>query len=177
MQEIWKDINGYEGMYQVSNLGNVKSLNFKNTGKEGLLKQTLENNGYLRVSLCKNKKVDYQNVHRLVAKTFIPNPKNYPIINHIDANRKNNNMNNLEWCTMQHNVREMYRLGNQRIVSGNKHCRSRAVDQYDKNGNFIKRWEYMTLITKELHIDYSNISKCCKGLKKMAYGYKWKYAS
>lgn len=103
MEEIWKDIEGYEGLYQVSNLGKVKSLNYNKTAKSELLKLRKNTNGYTRVVLYKNRKAkDYQ-VHRLVAEAFIPNPNNYPIINHKDENKTNNRVDNLEWCTYLYN--------------------------------------------------------------------------
>lgn len=101
--EIWKDIPDYEGLYQVSNLGRVKSLNYNHTGKPKILKLHRQN-GYLSVTLCKNNNPMYYYVHRLVAKMFIPNPNNYPIINHKDENKMNNFVNNLEWCTHKYNT-------------------------------------------------------------------------
>lgn len=108
MIEIWKDIKGYEGKYQISNLGNVRSLYDENqickTPRTKMLR-LCERNGYCTIVLSmKGKRKSFQ-VHRLVAETFIPNTKNKPFINHIDENRKNNNVNNLEWCTQLENVK------------------------------------------------------------------------
>lgn len=97
MKEIWKDIKGYEGLYQVSNLGNVKSLK---TNKN--LYYSNSNNGYLRVGLFKNKRKMFS-IHRLVAENFIPNPNEYLVVNHKDFNQKNNKVDNLEWCTSKEN--------------------------------------------------------------------------
>lgn len=100
MVEIWKDIDGYEGCYQVSNLGNVKSLKF---GKERIMKTRKDKGGYLKVILSLfGKKTNYS-VHRLVASTFIPNPDNLPCVNHKDECKTNNNVDNLEWCSYQYN--------------------------------------------------------------------------
>ena len=96
MQEIWKDIKGYEGLYQVSNLGNVKSLKTNKNLYSSNAK------GYRRVGLFKGKRKGYS-IHRLVAQAFIPNPENKPCVNHKDCNRANNNVNNLEWCTHKEN--------------------------------------------------------------------------
>ena len=111
--EIWKDINNYEGLYQISNEGNVKSLDKSyNVGYGGIkhqeeiiLKPTYVGNGYLHVCLCKNGNKEYKRIHRLVAEAFIPNPNGYPTVNHKDENPENNKVENLEWCTQLDNVR------------------------------------------------------------------------
>lgn len=105
--EIWKDIQGYEGLYQVSTLGRVRSLdrliksrygNFRKiTGK--IIKPNKIWSGYLRISLWKQQQVEYKSLHRLVAETFIPNPQNLPCVNHKDEVKSNNSVSNLEWCT------------------------------------------------------------------------------
>ena len=111
MNEIWKDIEGYEGKYQVSNLGNVKSLNYKNSGKEQNIALCNDADGYLLVNLRLNNKVKTKRVHRLVAQAFIPNPENKPQVNHIDGNKKNNKIENLEWCTCEENQRHAWDKG------------------------------------------------------------------
>ena len=113
MREIWKDVKGYEGLYQVSNLGRVRSLDrtvnsgIKNNSnvlfKGRILKQYQKRNGYLQVTFTVNSKRKYVGVHRLVAETFIPNPDNKSQVNHIDENKTNNNVYNLEWCTPKEN--------------------------------------------------------------------------
>ena len=100
----WKDIPGYEGLYQVSNIGEVKSLNYKRTGKSHLLKQAKDRDGYFKVILVKDKKHKNKSVHRLVAETFLDNPGNLPQVNHKDENPGNNLVTNLEWCTAKYNV-------------------------------------------------------------------------
>ena len=110
-QEIWKDIEGYEGKYQVSNCGNVRSLMYHNTKgikRISLLKPATDACGYFRCALSKNNILKTYKVHRLVAQAFIPNPNNYPQINHIDGNKKNNNAGNLEWCTNSMNQVHAY---------------------------------------------------------------------
>ena len=106
MEEEWRDIRSYEGLYQVSNLGNVKSFNNRIKNKNPMiLKQTIDRkNGYLTVSLSKNGKKKIHRVHKLVASIFIDNPNNYPVINHKDGNKLNNCVDNLEWCTCQENI-------------------------------------------------------------------------
>lgn len=110
IEEVWKDIKGYEGRYQISNLGNVCSLprivrnrSGVKTKPKKLLKPCVYH--YLRVTLYdEEKKPKYCDIHRLVAKAFLPNPDNLPVINHKDGNRQNNAVTNLEWCTQLHNV-------------------------------------------------------------------------
>ena len=110
--EIWKDIEGYEGLYQISNLGRVKSCSKLHSVKKGgtymskerILVPGKDKEGYLHVRLSKNWKVKLCKIHRLVALAFIPNPENYPIINHIDEIKTNNCVNNLEWCSFKYNI-------------------------------------------------------------------------
>ena len=115
-KEIWKDIQGYEGLYQISNLGRIKSLermiitsnNITKKISEKILKPCLRKNGYYSIVLQKNNKSKYYTIHRLVAKEFIPNPNNLPQVNHKDGNKLNNNINNLEWCTNSDNTQHGY---------------------------------------------------------------------
>jgi group I intron endonuclease len=118
MDEIWKDIEGYEGLYQVSNLGDVRSLKYAGGNKVKLLKQSTDKKGYKRVVLCKDRKKKNHWIHRLVAIAFIPNPNNLPIVNHIDECKSNNMVSNLEWCTLVYN--NAYGTRNERISKSSK---------------------------------------------------------
>lgn len=119
MKEIWKDVEGYEGYYQISNYGNVKSLERKVIRKDGvvqirserIMSKRLNNDGYIVAKFNVNKKSKSVAVHILVAKHFIPNPNNYSEVNHKDCNRKNNKVDNLEWCTHQQNIEYSKKLG------------------------------------------------------------------
>ena len=102
-KEHWKDICGYEGIYQISDLGNVKSLNFNHTNKPKLRALMKAKDGYLFLRLHKNGKAKNYRVHRLVAEAFIPNPNNFPLVNHKDETVDNNCVQNLEWCTEKYN--------------------------------------------------------------------------
>ena len=184
MKEIWKDVVGYEGYYQVSNLGRIYSVARKHT-KGGIRKQHLDKDGYARVDLWMHHKGKLCGVHRLVAEAFIPNPNNLPMINHKDENPNNNCVDNLEWCDTVYN--NNYGTRNIRIGLGNKgkyvpkgkdSWNAVPVNQYDLEGNFIKRYGSMTDAVIELNINRNgtrNISTCCRGKLKTAYGYKWSY--
>lgn len=114
--EIWKDVVGHEGLYQVSNTGNVRSLNYGGHGYAKVLIPKQNNRGRLWMELRNNGKKRYALVHRLVAEAFIPNPQELPQINHIDENPQNNDVSNLEWCTQSYNIRH----SRQRYSDGNK---------------------------------------------------------
>ena len=120
--EEWRDIEGYSGLYQVSNLGRVKSLNYRRTGKEGILKEAKRRDGYLDLCLCKNKKNKQYLTHRLVAMAFIENPNNYPMVNHKNEIKTDNRASNLEYCDALYNAN--YGTRNERMANslkGKKH--------------------------------------------------------
>ena len=164
--EIWKDIKDYEGLYQVSNLGRVKSLKY---GKEKILKSCKLNNGYLIVNLHKEGKQKHYYIHRLVATAFIPNPDNLSQVNHINEDKTDNRVENLEWCDNKYNIN--YGTRNERIGKTN----SIPILQFDLDGEFVKKWDSIMQVERELGFDNSGICMCCKGKRKSAYGYKWRY--
>ena len=169
MVEEWKDIIGLEGRYQISNFGNVKSLNYNEKRYERVLKPQRMKTGYL----CVNIGGKLRTIHRLVAIAFIENPKNCPCVNHKDGNKKNNNVNNLEWCSYGQNIKHAYKTGLK--VATSNHLK-RKILQYDKNMNFIKEGECTKDVQRSLGIYHSNISVCCEGRQKTAGGYIWRYA-
>ena len=166
-KEIWKDIKGYEGLYQISNLGRVKTLKpGYNKIKTNIKTPRKCHDGYYRISLYKNKKIKTYHIHKLVALHFIPNVNNYSCINHKDENKLNNNVNNLEWCTKRYN----------NIYSINKRKKyKKGVLQYDKNNNFIKEWSSMTEASRKLNISRNSIFRCCNNTQKSAGNFIWKY--
>lgn len=143
MEEIWKDIKGYEGLYQISNKGQVKSLYREYTLKvskiivlEKILKPQKDRLGYQRIafSYVKGKPTQFL-LHRLIAEYFIPNPNNLPVINHIDNNPSNNSIENLEWCTQSHNIQHCFNQGRKPILSGKNNPRSKEI--YDPTTGLI----------------------------------------
>lgn len=175
-KEIWKDIKGYEGLYQVSNFGRVKSVKRKcksihghRTVPEKIYSISLDSYGYPIVSLHKDGKKKTRTVHRIVAEAFIENPLNLPQINHKDENKTNNCADNLEWCDNKYNLN--YGTRNDRI----KKTQQKPVLQLDMDGNFIKEWGGANEIARETGMAQSAITRCCNGKRNYAYGYKWKY--
>ena len=164
-EEIWCPIKGFEGLYEVSDKGRVRSLKF---GKERILKPG-RNTGYLLVCLYKNGEKKWCKVHRLVAKTFIPNPDNLPEVNHKDEDKENNSVQNLEWCDQKYNIN--YGTRTQRQA---EKC-SKPVLQYTKDGEFVMEWKSMQDVQRNLNYSQGHISSCCTGKRKSAYGFIWKY--
>lgn len=158
-KEIWKDVVGYEGLYQVSNLGRIKR-------KDHILYKTLRN--YYGVKLCKNNIKCFKYIHRIVAQAFIPNPENKSQVNHIDGNKLNNCVDNLEWVTRSENTKHAYKIGLE------KPTKISPVIQYDLKGNKIKEYESIKEAKKK-NKKCSKISDCCSGKRKTAGGYIWKY--
>lgn len=158
--EIWKDVVGFEGLYMVSSIGRVKSLDrmtynnsYKKTGK--ILKNGLHKHGYPKYTLCKEGKLYYTTSHQLVAKAFLPNPNNFNCINHIDNNPKNNHFSNLEWCTSSHNSIQAYKCGNlSRLGEKNSMCKitsEQALYIFNYNGD-------KSILEKQLNISRQTIN-------------------
>lgn len=174
MQEIWKDIEGFNGFYQVSNLGNVKSYK---QNKIKYLNKRITPKGYIEFKLTKNGKSNYYKAHRLVAQAFIPNPNNLPQVNHIDCNKQNNCIDNLEWCTNSENQIHAYKNGLQPKRCGLNSSRCRAVNQYTITGEFIKHWDYIKQASDALNIPHNYIVRCCRGVYKTTQGFIFRYAN
>ena len=186
--EVWKDVVSYEGLYQVSNLGRIKSLNFNGTGKEKIMRPRTGNRYYM-IALWKNGiRKDYL-LHRIVAETFIPNPENKPFINHKDENCFNNSINNLMWCTHKENMNNPQTL--LKIVEARK-GKTQSKETIEKiklantNGKCSK--PVLALKNGEICVFFhstseagrngyciGNISSCCNGIRKTHKGYQWQY--
>lgn len=166
MQEIWKDIPDYEGLYQVSNLGKIRSC--KNNK---VRKQVKQKSGYMRIILTKNSKQKATSVHILVAKCFVKNQNNYRYVNHVDGDKTNNKANNLEWVTASQNMKHALETG---LIK--PHPWSVKVSQYSLDGKLIKTWNRMADVARFLNCHHSQISDCCRGKQNTCKGYIWKYA-
>lgn len=175
MKEVWKDIEEYEGLYQVSNFGRIKSLNYRRTGKAKILKIAKITKGYYGIILHKKGKYKNFKTHRLVAMAFIPNPDDKPQINHIDGDKSNNCISNLEWATNSENQKHAHVNGLIKSSKGSEHYLSRSVVQFSKENEFIAEYDSMSEAAKINIISHSNISACCSGKQKSAGSYKWKY--
>lgn len=168
MQEIWKSVDGYDGLYQISNYGRIKSNYF---GRTQLLKLH-DIKGYLCVYLFdKNHNKQKWYVHRLVALHFLLNPNNLPEVNHKDENKQNNYVGNLEWCDKKYNAN--YGSRNYKISLNN--VSRRKVNQYDLNGNYIRTYDTIKEACELLGIRSSGISNCCANRLRTSGGFIWKY--
>lgn len=179
MQEVWKPVKGYEGVYEVSSLGNVASLNYRCTGRRQLLRQGIATVGYPVVLLSFGEKAKMAYVHRLVADTFIPNPDEKPQVNHLDGNKRNNAVSNLEWCSGQENMKHAARTG---LVDMGKAWKvsvrksSKAVLQVDSSGKVIASFPSLSAAGRAVSAGHSTILSCAKGERETAGGYRWKLA-
>lgn len=187
MKEVWKDVAGYDGMYKVSNLGNVMSYNLYAHKEPRLLKARKHPLGYRQVVLSKNGKVEQPLIHRLVAEAFIENPNGYEFVNHKDEDKANNKAENLEWCTKSYNATYSLNLHPERAeiygsffngkgYRGKPFRHKEKVLQYDKNGNFIAEYRSVVEANKITGIKNCAIIACCTGKQKTAFGYIWKFA-
>lgn len=181
MQEIWKPVVGWEGLYEVSNLGNIRTLdkyvnsaiknNNKVKRKGKLLKQYIKNQ-YLQVTLTYNNKRKYINVHRLVAEAFLSNPNKFPQVNHKDENKLNNCVDNLEWCSAKYNCN--YGNRNKKIYENNP-FKSIKVNQYDLNNNLINSFDSIAEASRYFGCSSLTISRYCRNITKCK-NYIWRYA-
>ena len=192
MEEIWKDIKGYEGLYQISSFGRIKSYDrytpskLKNTSKikrKGkILKQSDDGSGYLQIILNDGVQRKAFKVHRLVAENFLSKEKfksmphedkttidiNKLEVNHIkEFEKHDNSIKNLEWCTKLYNCN--YGTRNKRVNKGKK------IKQFDLEGNFIKEWESIKQAGEYLNICKVGIARCCRKEQKTAGNYKWEF--
>ena len=163
--EEWRDIPGYEGWYQVSNLGRVRSM--RRISPSIMSPSTY--NGYHRVNLSNGGKYTTIHIHRLVAMVFLPNPYNYPQVNHLDGNRQNNNINNLEWCSRSQNQIHAYR------VLGRARPRCKPVIQMDDNEKILNMFESISQASRYCNVSVTTIREAILGKINHAEGFKWRF--
>lgn len=165
MERIWKPVVGFEGLYEVSNQGDVRRV-----GKR-MIKPRVERNGYLRYHLSKNNVVKSMLAHRIVALAFIENPKGYKTVNHINEDKTDNRVENLEWCDMSY--QNSYGIG---AINRNK-FKEKPVSQYTLDGQFVKRFDSVKKASIELRLHEMNIHFVCKRQRgyKQTGGFVFKY--
>lgn len=172
VREEWRPVAGYDGLYEVSNTGRVRSVT-RIVGNGRLIRgqpiQPFKRSGYWSVSLYKNNINRFYLVHRLVAEAFIPNLHQYPLVNHKDENKTNNAVYNLEWCTFKYNVQ--YGKCTEKI----SRSKGSPVVQIHKNGQSTL-WHSMKEAERKTGVSHQDISRVCRGIRKSAGGFKWKYA-
>jgi hypothetical protein len=184
--EVWKPVLGYEDRYLVSNLGRVKSISrvFYHIGRWGkihksiryekLIKQTFTGD-YLRINGCIKNTYKLKLVHRLVAESFIPNPKNKPQVNHINGIKSDNRVENLEWCTRSENLIHAFKTGLCVAKKGFENKKSKPISQFTKEGVWVKDWAGAREVGRLTNMLQGNISGALSGKLKTAYGFIWKY--
>ena len=175
--EIWKDIEGYEGYYQVSNHGRVRSQDRTVVFSDGhvhyyktkLMTLCPDKDGYLLVCLRKNGLKSTPKVHRLVANAFVQNPENLPIINHKDHNRANNHFSNLEYCTTKYNVTYKDAVRKRAVQ------RAKPVIQLTLDGCFVNEYESASEASRQTGFNRGHICDCARGERPMAHGFLWRW--
>lgn len=181
--EEWKDIIGYEGRYQVSDLGNVKSLNYSRKGVAQLLKPILKSTGYYVVTLNVNGRQKQFHVHRLVADAFVNKKYGCSVVDHINTIKTDNRAENLRWGTISDNVNNPISADRRtksirKLLKGKYGVASlkhRACVQKDLDGNIVKIWSCMYDAVRALGVDSGGLTRVCQGKQHTAKGYKWEY--
>lgn len=180
IKEVWLDVKNYEGLYQVSNKGNVRSMDRIVASGKGfrlhkgiLLRKYKTNFGYYRLSISVNQKQKTFLVHRLVAEAFIPNPENLPEVNHKDENKLNNEPYNLEWCTSHYNINYGTATHRRKETLKFTSCCKKVI-QLDFDGNVIKIWRSASEAGRN-GFNTVGVARCARGERSKYKNFKWKY--
>jgi hypothetical protein len=190
MTKEWYDIDEFNGKYQITKDGNIRSIEYIREDKNGnaftrkgtLLKNTISKQGYVTVCFHFNNKSNTRFVHKLLAQTFIPNSENKPCVHHIDHNKQNNSLGNLMWVTYSENIKFNYTTGgqigktNMKGKFGKLNTTSKGVKQISLTGELIKVHESLQMAAREVGGDFSHISKVCRGILNKHKKYKWQFA-
>lgn len=180
MSVRWAKIKGYEGLYEVSTDGRVRTVSHITNGhvipSKELAVSVYKNQRYARVRLYKGGKPKDYKVHRLVADAFIPNPDGKPQINHIDGDKGNNKVENLEWCTQAENNKHAFDTGLQDMSAAIEATKKKVL-QIDNGGGIVREWDSLSAAARALGLQVSNISHCCSGRIGSTGGYKWQLVS
>lgn len=179
MKEIWEDIKDYEGVYKISNFGNIKRIDKHKLGR--ILSYNKDTTRYPTATLCKNKTRKSVNIHRIVAQTFIPNTENKPCVNHLNGIKTDNRIDNLEWVTYSENIKHSLKVLKQRHnrvgLFGKRNPCSKAVLRFTKSGEYLDSFGGMIDAERCIGINHRRISDCCNGRKKTAGGFVWRLES
>ena len=181
--EEWRPVVGYEGLYEVSDWGNVRSVDRYVNSKAGskamlhgkMLKQYTDKDGYQRIGLHKDVISKTVGVHRLVAEAFIPNPNNLPVIDHINGNRQDNRVENLRWFTVKLNNSTQQAKEKKSLAAFKRTDNKVKIRQSSIDGEHIKDYNSSMDIQRELGFERAAIIRCCRGKQHTSYGYKWDY--
>lgn len=181
-KEIWKDVPGYDGVYQVSSIGRVRSVtrvikhgDHKRTSYGTILIQYVTVWGYMGIGFYKDRKRKCHPIHRLVAIAFIPNPENKKQVNHKNGIKTDNRIENLEWATPHENISHAFSNGLSFVKRGSGNHFAKAIVQYDLKGNFVAKYGCAMDAYRKHGYHSSNLSKACKKKIKTAYGFIWNY--
>jgi hypothetical protein len=178
IMEVWKDIEGFENYYQISNLGRVKSLKRKRVLEDRILKPVTNNKGYLQVTLLKPNTIVNRNIHRILMLHFVDNLENKRCINHISGNKKDNRLENLEWVTHKENTQHALKNG---LLNTGGNNNEKKVSVYNLNNEYIKSFDSITKASQWIvnrgasETKRVSVGAVCRGKQKTAYGYVWKF--
>lgn len=175
MEEIWKPIPGYDGWYEASSLGRIRTNHYMNGSEVRVMKYEQNQDHYCRVELRKQGTRKKHMVHQLIALTFIPNPEGKPYVDHKDGNRHNNAVDNLRWCTHAENMNFPGVRNTMSIIrQGSLNHYAKSIKQYTLDGILVKEWDCMSVAARAYNVSIAAISSCASGKLAHVKGYVWR---